>query len=95
MKRLLFLGSIVVMLNLNAALEPMPAAAKSTAASKEVSIDTSGYVREYGTILGQIDGSGFVRDAYGSIVGKIDSAGYIRNASDAIIGQVDIRWLCS
>lgn len=58
--------------------------------NKQLSIDSSGYVRKSGSILGQIDSNNYVRDASGSIIGKIDdSTGYIRNAQDRIIGQID------
>lgn len=61
----------------------------NTDLSKDLSIDNYGYIRDYGTLLGQIDSNGYVRDSNGRIMGKLDGNGYIRDADDAIIGQFD------
>lgn len=94
MKRSLLLGSVLILLNvefsfLPAALKSSTGQAMPVTANKDISIDASGYVRDYGNIMGQIDSNGYVRDAYGSIIGRIDSTGYVRRADDAIIGQLD------
>jgi hypothetical protein len=60
-----------------------------TSSNKDFSIDGSGYVYDSGTLLGQIDSSGYVRDASGSIIGKIDEIGYVRDADDRILGEID------
>jgi hypothetical protein len=56
---------------------------------KEVSLDDSGYVRDYGTIIGQIDSNGYIRDAHGRIIGQFDSVRYVRDAYGRIIGRVE------
>jgi hypothetical protein len=94
MRRSPLLYSVVILLNVGAWFSPWALKWSATqaipvTATKDIAIDESGYVRDYGTIMGQIDSSGYVRDAYGSIVGRIDSVGYVRSADDAIIGQLD------
>jgi hypothetical protein len=54
-----------------------------------ISIDENGYVRQAGSMVGQIDSNGYVRSRGGQILGQFDSIGYVRDAAGQIIGRID------
>jgi hypothetical protein len=96
MQRFFALCSVLVLVNSSAVLarptfteEAIAKTPIHTCSDKELSIDSSGYIYDSGTLLGQIDSSGYVRNDSGSIIGQIDSTGYVRDADGVILGRID------
>lgn len=53
-------------------------------------MDSSGYIRQAGELVGKFDRNGYVRDRHDQILGRIDAIGYVRDRHDQILGRMDV-----